>query len=474
MSTNVPSPTFGPTGFVVTPGPLILAGVQADINAAFLKTLNFNLNTPQGQLASSEAAVIANYQAIFVYYTQQVDPAYATGRFQDAIARINFLTRKPAAPTQVACTLFGAPGTIVPLGALAVAVDNNIYANDNDATIGPGGTVTATFSCQTFGPIACPAGTLSRIYQALPGWDSISNPNDGVLGQNQESRAAFELRRQESVAANSRGSLPAVRGAVLEVSGVLDCYVTENDTTGPLNIGGVTLVAKSLYVCALGGSDQDVADAIWSKKAPGCNYNGSTTVVVQDQNAGYTPPYPSYNVSFQRPAALDVLFAINIVSSPQVPSDAATQIQNAIVAAFAGTDTQPRAQIGALLLASTYLTTVQALGTWAQVRTIKMGSANIATAVVTASIASTTMNVTAVTSGSLSVGLVLEGTGIAAGTKVQAFITGAGGTGTYTVSLAQSAPAQTVTAVAVTADSVQVQINQAPTTAPPDIVVTVT
>ena len=74
MGTNVPSPVFGPAGFQVASGPAILAGVQADIDAAFDVTLNFNLNTPQGQLASSEAAVISNNQQLFAYSTQQVDP----------------------------------------------------------------------------------------------------------------------------------------------------------------------------------------------------------------------------------------------------------------------------------------------------------------------------------------------------------------------------------------------------------------
>src|SRR5271169_3119879 len=61
----------------------ILTGVEQDFSAAFNATLNFNLNTPQGQLASSEAAIIDYFYQLFVYYTQQVDPSYASGRMQD-------------------------------------------------------------------------------------------------------------------------------------------------------------------------------------------------------------------------------------------------------------------------------------------------------------------------------------------------------------------------------------------------------
>lgn len=65
---------------------------------------------------------------------------------------------------------------------------------------------------------------------------------------------------------------------------------------------------------------------------------------------------------------------------------------------------------------------------------------------VTASIAGTTMTVTAVGSGTLTVGQTLSGSGVTAGTKITAFGTGTGGTGTYTVSASQTVASTTVTA----------------------------
>lgn len=59
-------------------------------------------------------------------------------------------------------------------------------------------------------------------------------------------------------------------------------------------------------------------------------------------------------------------------------------------------------------------------------------------AVFTASITTTTMTVYSVTSGTLSIGAVLSGTGITAGTTITALGTGTGGTGTYTISTSQT------------------------------------
>lgn len=65
---------------------------------------------------------------------------------------------------------------------------------------------------------------------------------------------------------------------------------------------------------------------------------------------------------------------------------------------------------------------------------------------VTGSIAGTTLTVTAVGSGTLTVGQTLSGSGVTAGTKITAFVTGTGGTGTYTVSVSQTASSTTITA----------------------------
>jgi len=57
----------------------------------------------------------------------------------------------------------------------------------------------------------------------------------------------------------------------------------------------------------------------------------------------------------------------------------------------------------------------------------------------------TSLNVTAVTSGVIQVGMLLTGTGVTAGTTITALGTGTGGTGTYTVSTAQTVASTTIT-----------------------------
>jgi hypothetical protein len=88
---------------------------------------------------------------------------------------------------------------------------------------------------------------------------------------------------------------------------------------------------------------------------------------------------------------------------------------------------------------------------WSSTAKIVRGASYSSTASFTASISGTTMTVTAVASGALSVGQVFTGTGVTAGTSITAFVSGTGNTGTYTVSASQTVASTTMTVTQVVA-----------------------
>lgn len=87
-------------------------------------------------------------------------------------------------------------------------------------------------------------------------------------------------------------------------------------------------------------------------------------------------------------------------------------------------------------------------------------------AIITGSISGTTLTVTAISQGAVSMGQTLSGTGITAGTTIVGFLTGAGGNinevGTYTVNISQTVASTTINAYyqrPLTIDSAFVRIN---------------
>jgi uncharacterized phage protein gp47/JayE len=354
MSTSVPPIVFTAQGIVLPTDAAILAGVMADYDSAFGGGLGQGLSTPQGQLASSESAIISDKNSAIAYISNAVDPQYAEGRFQDAIGRIYFMTRNPASSTVVIATIGGLPGTYIPAGALALDTSQNVYQLLGAVTIGPGGTVPAEFANVSTGPIPCVAGSLTQLYQTVPGWDTVTNSAAGILGSDVESSQAFELRRQNSVALNSHGTPDAIFANVYAVAGVLDCYVIDNPSGNTVDYGPTNypLAPHSIYVAVVGGSASAIAQAIWNAKDGGCNYNGNTTETVYDTR--YAAPQPAYAVTFEIPSPVPVYFSVTVTNAVALPSDYATLIQNAIIAQFNGENGNTPAGIAALILALSY------------------------------------------------------------------------------------------------------------------------
>lgn len=375
-TSSVPEIEFTATGLTLPTDAEILAGVQADMNAAFGGNLNPDLSTPQGQLASSQAAILSDKNAQFANFVNQVNPDTADGFMQDAIARIYFLTRRPASPTvvQVLCT--GLAGVVVPVGALVADSDGNIYSCTLAGSIGISGNVTLPFSAVIGGPTPCPPGAISGApYRAIIGWDTATNVGAGVVGSLVETRADFEYRRRNSVAINGKGTLPSIYANVFNVDGVTDVYVAENTTDANIDIGetNYTLLPHSILVSVVGGVALDVATAIWLRKDAGADYNGNVSVTVSDPS-GYSYPYPTYEVKFLTPTPTAIMFEVELADNPSLPSDIIQQVKDAIISAFNGGDGGVRARVGSTIFASRFYGPISAISPFASILSLLLGT----------------------------------------------------------------------------------------------------
>lgn len=381
MSTAVPPVQFTPTGLVVPQASAVLAGVQVDIDNALGGGVNPALETPQGQLATSEAAIINDVNAQFALFVNQIDPDTAANFMQDAIGRIYFQERVPGLPTAVQVVCLGAVGTIIPLGMRVQDTSKNQYVCVQAGTIDGSGTVTLLFENVLLGPIPCPANTVTTIIGPAPAsLNTINNPSPGAVGANVESRTAFEFRREQSVALNAHGSISAIGAAVFEVPGVIDVLPLENVTNATITgaIGGQPnptaqpLVAHSIYIAVVGGAPQDIGNAIFSKKNDGSNMNGNTTVTITDESVGV--PFPTYTYTYEIPANLAFKVAVQIQSNTGLPANIIALTQAAVVASFNGTDGSARVRTGGLVLAGKFYGPVSAIGPSVNVVQILIGT----------------------------------------------------------------------------------------------------
>lgn len=359
-SSSVPNIQFTDSGLVLPQESDILDGCFEDINAAFGNQLSTNLETPQGQLASTWSAIIADKNDSFAQFVSLVDPATSSGIMQDAIAKLYFLERLPPLPTIVNVNCIGVSGTVIPANSQITDIDGNFYYAVDGGVIGSGGNVTLEFANFENGAIPCAINSV-KIYQAVAGLDRVENVAAGTLGRDAETPQAFEYRRKLSVFQNANGSVGAIFSNVLAVANVSDAIVINNPRSTSLSYGSTNyvLAPNSVYVGVVGGDDNLIGRAILQKLNLGCGMNGNTTVSVPDTS--YSSPQPTYDIIFNRPTDTRLRIAVQIQNSALLPTGITQSVKDAVLAAFNGTNGQ-RARIGGTVLASNFYFAISSVG----------------------------------------------------------------------------------------------------------------
>ena len=326
------------TGFYADDTETVRAAVAADWVAAFHKDGQVDLNTdpetPAGQLIDSQTAAITEKDTELLYLCDQFDPAKNEGIFQDAIAKIYFLSRKAATPSTATITVRGLSGTVIPVNAqIMSSADDTIWQNVAAFTIGADGTGSGVFRCTSEGLISAAAGTLTRIMTVVAGWDTATNGHAATVGTLEENRGQFELRRYSSVSLNSRGTAASVYARIMQLDDVIGCVVRENKTNQPKVIDGVTLSPHSVYVCVLGGNDGAIATAMYRTVSAGCDTNGTTDYLVEDDTTGIKEM-----IHFQRPTDADITIRLRFPDAAGFSADDLAAIRQAVFNNFYGED----------------------------------------------------------------------------------------------------------------------------------------
>lgn len=310
MTTSVPPIQFTPQGLILPTEQEILNSVLDDIDRAFGGGLNRNLETPQGQLATSLAAIIAEKNNTIAWLVNNLDPDYSDGVMQDAIGKIYFVKRKGQINSTAECELNGLPGVIIPKGFIVKDENGHDWALDEQVSILEDGKVMGKFTAN--GTYAAKAHSINQLSQAIIGLDRVTNPQEAIAGVERESRNDFARRYENSVAINSQGMPATVYSNVAKLKGVVSCYVVDNPKGETVRIGAnnTALLPHSVYVAAVGGDDEEIAETIHRYAGNGCDFNGNTVVQITDDR--YLEPKPAYQVKFQRPAQTPIYFKVTV------------------------------------------------------------------------------------------------------------------------------------------------------------------
>lgn len=272
-----------------------------------------------------------------VYNSRFVDTAVGTSLYN--LGRAIGLSLLPAQKASGYVTFSGAVGTAIPSGFLVKTVAGYQYAVLVAGRIGADGTVILPVQAMGTGAdYNADAGTVKEIVNPLDGVSSCTNASAMTGGRWRESDEEFRDRYYKSVDFAGGVNADAIAGEILQnVEGVYSAICYENDTD---EVDALGLPPHSFEVVAYGGLDEEVAKAIFRRKAGGIQTYGGKTIPVVALNG------QSYDIHFSRPATVPIYIKVyDLETDTNFPWDGESRIKAALIS-FIGGDVQGGLPIG--------------------------------------------------------------------------------------------------------------------------------
>ena len=325
-------PTFGMTeqGFV----PKRLADILESINTKVKNIQDAEGNKPF--INESADSIFGQYSQIIAeeisicweeayLASQQFDPLNASGVPLRGLVQLDGITASDGSYTQISMTLGGTAGTVIPAGSMISNADGTqIYSTVQSVTIPLGGTVDVNANCTQKGPNNPEANTIIQIKTPVFGWRSATNTSTISTGSLPDTDAELHIKQERATSATSYRQVDAIISGLIRVDGVkyARLYVNNELTTDAKGITG-----KTLAPVVVGGTNEDIAEALRLKCGTLDNFQG-TTEVTYTGSLGDTQV-----VRFYRPTEVPVYISMNISQTEYgtITDEAKEQIKQAIV-----------------------------------------------------------------------------------------------------------------------------------------------
>lgn len=248
--------------------------------------IDLSTASADGVFVNDLAIIINNILQVMNSMYSNLDVNTASGVYLDALCRLANVTRKQ--PTHSIASLIvkslhtsGDPVVFGDINENSETINRitfvdksgNEWVANASITLGPQEEAELTVTAVDAGPVAAPAGWIAQTLLVMN--LGVSQPNNAILGENEETDQELRKRRSQSSGADGTSVLESLVGALLEITGIDDVRIYNNNTLTQLPANdGTVIPAHGIYVIlrqqdGLNIDDSVIGELIMNKLTPG-------------------------------------------------------------------------------------------------------------------------------------------------------------------------------------------------------------
>jgi hypothetical protein len=258
--------TFDEFGLVLDKYADILAQLHELARAQWGDSIDLESDSYDGHIYELISLINAEINEIVQDKFDQDNIANATGAALDAgVAFIGMVRQSAAASTVQQIQLTAAKALTVPAGSIYSTSTGVDFTTDVDLVFTGASADSVAGTCTVTGAIDVAIGELNTITTSISGITAVTNLDAAVPGRLRQGDT--ELKKAHTLATETSGDndTSSIFEALYQVTGVAHIYIDDNDTNETVD----SVPAHNIYTVVIGGTDDDVATAIYNNKTSG-------------------------------------------------------------------------------------------------------------------------------------------------------------------------------------------------------------
>lgn len=311
-------------GFERKTRPEIVEDMQAKAKNLFGNDINLAVNAVIGiliQLLSYPISLLW-FGLEAVYNAMNINEA--EGQDLDNLAKKMGIKRFSGQKATGEVTFEGDNGTVIPEG-FQVETDEKeekVFQTTSEVVITNGSVTVEIISVEEGSQNNVPANTITKTTEVISGIDSVTNNQQTLGGRDRESDTELRQRYFDSLDRPGGSTTTAIRANILEETQASACIVLENVT---MQVDSEGLPRKSFESIVYGGTNENIAQAIFEKKPAGIKPFGSITEIVTDSSNN------NHQIKFSRATPINIYFDMDLDTNGDYPLNGNEQVTEMLV-----------------------------------------------------------------------------------------------------------------------------------------------